>query len=87
MEPEIAGQAAQTLLALTDQQPDQAARHLERLVGELSDPRAIRDLDHALVQLLQDRPVADPILEQLDLDRPGRPGAPHRRAPDEPNRR
>jgi long-subunit acyl-CoA synthetase (AMP-forming)/GNAT superfamily N-acetyltransferase len=67
MEPEIAGQAAQTLLAFTDQPPEEAARRIEQLIGELSDRSAARALDHALIQLLEDRPVADPILEHLDL--------------------
>lgn len=67
MEPETARQAADTLLVLADLAPSEAARQIERKIAEPSEPEVARALDHALIQLLQDQPIADPILDHLGL--------------------
>jgi len=68
MTPEIANEAVQTLLTLTDDLPPaEAATRIAELLSDTRDSRSIRDLDRALLQLLEDRLLGEPILEHIPL--------------------
>ncbi len=61
-------EAVQTLVNLVEKSPEDAAAEISDLLGRLSDADALAAVDRGLLQLFEDRPVADPILEHLDLD-------------------
>ena len=60
--------AARELIALTEETPERAAEGIGRLLAEQDEPPAVEEYDGALLQLLNDRPSGDPILEHLELD-------------------
>ncbi len=67
MTPAMPNEAVQTLVNLIENPPEQAAGSIAELLGGLSDDRDLAAVDRGLLQLFEDRPVADPILEHLDL--------------------
>ncbi len=63
-----ASEAAQKLVTLSEQPPAEAAAAIAELAAGLTDPEWFAGFDHALLELLEDRPVGDPIVEALPLE-------------------
>ena len=63
-----ADEAAQNLVTLSEQSPEEAAAAIAALAAGQTDPKWFRDFDRAMLEMLEDRPVGDPILQTLPLE-------------------
>ena len=69
MRPATASEAAQNLVTISEQPPEAAAAAIAEMAKDRTDPSWFREFDRALLELLEDRPVGDPILESLPLEK------------------